>query len=317
MIQPPATSLFEPVWDRYGLRLALVFGNQAAGGLCPYYAASRCHHCDIGAGEGRAFQNEDNLGRLEWFQARYAAVLPEVAHLVLYNSGSTLNPRELAPEVLEAALGWARGLPKLTLVSLDSREAFITPEAVESACRACGRELHPILGLESADDHVRNELLAKKMSPEGIRRAFRTVGGVAVRGWRVGVDVNVVIGGPGTSFRSAVQDAVATARYALELGREAGVRVDLNLHPYYPSRRGRDRFPEHGRCPLSLVFRVLEALDALRKGEAPDTGLFLGWQDEGHDQDQDTRSLELSIAGRAFSAFNRTQDALALQVALG
>ena len=98
---PRAESLFEPVRDRYGWRLALVFGNHAPGGFCPYYAAERCFHCDIGAGEGAAFDHATNRQRLAWFREHYQPHLASISHLVLYNSGSVLNPREMPPELLD------------------------------------------------------------------------------------------------------------------------------------------------------------------------------------------------------------------------
>ena len=93
---PAAEHRFAAVRDVYGWRLALVFGNEAKDGICPYYRAGRCHHCDIGAGEGRAFDTASNAARLRWFEASYAERWPELAHLVVYNSGSTLNPAELS-----------------------------------------------------------------------------------------------------------------------------------------------------------------------------------------------------------------------------
>lgn len=48
--RPRAEGLFRPVHDRRGLRLAIVLGNQAPAGVCPYAAGGRCHHCDIGLG---------------------------------------------------------------------------------------------------------------------------------------------------------------------------------------------------------------------------------------------------------------------------
>src|SRR5436305_10377440 len=48
--EPGSDLLFPAVIDGYGKRLALVFGNHAHGGHCPFLAASLCHHCDIGMG---------------------------------------------------------------------------------------------------------------------------------------------------------------------------------------------------------------------------------------------------------------------------
>jgi hypothetical protein len=97
-VAPRAASLFEPVRDRYGWRLALVFGNHAPNGRCPYYPRA-CFHCDIGAGEGSAFDHATNRRRLDWFRDHYRAELDSISHLVLYNSGSILNPREMPPEI--------------------------------------------------------------------------------------------------------------------------------------------------------------------------------------------------------------------------
>lgn len=312
MIAPPVEARFAPVYDSYGLRLALVFGNQAPNGQCPYYAAGRCHHCDIGAGEGHRFSLAENRQRLAWFQEFYAQVLPRVAHLVLYNSGSTLNVQELPHELLVEVLGWAAALPSLQLVSLDSREAFVQHKRLVELARVLGRPLRPILGLESARESVRNLALEKHMSDSAIRRAFREVGLARAEGLECGMDCNLVIAGPGTTG-DGVADALETARFAFELGNEVGLSVDLNLHPYYPSKRGRERFPKHGRCPLPVALRGVEGIAALARRDSPASRLFIGWQDEGHDQDQSVRDLELEIVQGPFDRFNRTQDPAALR----
>ncbi|MEW6282817.1 MAG: hypothetical protein AB1758_29670, partial [Candidatus Eremiobacterota bacterium] len=227
----------------------------------------------------------------------------------------TLNPVELSPDFLHRVLEWAAALPALRGVSLDSREAFVTSQRVREAARAlgAGRFLHPILGLESARESVRNLVLDKRMSDGAIRRAFSNVAAVAREGLEASMDCNVVLGGLGTSAGDAVADAVETGRFAFDLGRASGLVVDLNLHPYYPSERGRSRFPQHGRCSLNLALRAVEGLDALRRELSPRSRLFIGWQDEGHDQDQEVRRLELSIARASFERFNRTQDWQALR----
>ena len=129
--RPHDRLLFAPARDRYGVRLALVFGNHAPGGRCPYYTAGQCSYCDIGAGEGAAATLESNRRRLAWFQEHYRQILPEVAHLVLYNSGSLLNPQEMPAELLDAILVWARSLPSVRVVSVDTREQAVTDRSVK------------------------------------------------------------------------------------------------------------------------------------------------------------------------------------------
>ena len=77
--RPADRLLFQPVSDRYGIRLPLV-RQSSAGRQCPYFTTGNCRHCDIGVGEGAEFTSELNRQRLVWFQEDYREVLPEVRH---------------------------------------------------------------------------------------------------------------------------------------------------------------------------------------------------------------------------------------------
>jgi hypothetical protein len=313
---PRREILFEPVRDRYGWRLALVFGNHAPGGLCPYYRANRCFHCDLGAGEGAAFDRAANRERLAWFRAHYRLNLHAIDHLVIYNSGSVLNPREMPPDLLDELVSFGRCLPSVRVISLDSREAYIRPDALRRILRGPGKGLliRPGLGIETADDRIRDEVLEKRMPRGAIARVFRDVGLVAAEfdQGQVGLDVNILIAGPGTSAETAVGDAVATARDALDAGLRHGVNVDLNLHAYYVGPRGRARFPDHPRCSLATTVRAASKIAPLVRSMSPNSSLFIGWQDEGHDRDGPQRQLDLARARQAFDMFNQTNDPSAL-----
>jgi hypothetical protein len=308
--------LYEPVRDRYGWRLALVFGNHASGGMCPYYAGNRCFHCDIGAGEGAAFDRAANSNRLNWFRALYRGHLDALHHLVVYNSGSVLNPREMPPDVLDEILAFGGALPSIRVISLDSREAFIRPAALWRILHRAGEGLmiRPILGIETADDWIRDKVLQKNMPRAAIARVFRDIGRLAAEFGRerIGLDVNVVIGSPGTSAETVVEDAVMTARFALEAGMEHGVNVDLNLHPYYVGARGGTRFPDHPRCPLATTACAASRITLLVRAMSGRTTLFIGCHDEGHDHDAPSRHLDLARARTAFELFNHTNDSSAL-----
>jgi len=315
-VVPPAASLFEPVRDRYGWRLALVFGNHAPGGLCPYVAAQRCFHCDIGAGEGAAFDDETNRERLAWFRDHYQPFLASISHFVLYNSGSILNPREMPPELLDEILAFVRSLPAVRVISLDSREAFISTGRLRRVLRNLGegRVVRPILGIETADDRIRDEILQKRMPRQAIARVFRNLREFAAeRGTsQVGLDVNIVIAGPGTTSETALDDAEATARFALDSGIAHAVPIDLNLHPYYAGDRGSARFPDHPRCSLAMTVRAVKRIVEVVRSTSAECSIFIGWQDEGHDRNRDERAREMSRARTGFDQFNQTNDPAAL-----
>lgn len=311
-IPPPPESLFKPVYDCRGLRLAIVLGNEAPSGLCPYAAKNLCYHCDIGLGEGRQFDAAMNLARLRWLQEHYSSIWPRVAHLVVYNSGSVLNRLELAPEVLSAVLAFARSLPELRVVSVESREAFVTVESVAqlAADLGSGREVRVIIGIESADDKIRNQLLRKQMPRRAIERAVRAISAVrrAVTCDRSnaalpGLSANVIVGGPGTAPETIVRDAVETALYALDLAERYDIPPDLNLHPYYPSKRSLIRFPDHPRPSLAAL---AEAVCSVAKRVGNGVPIFVGLEDEGHDQDPEGETQQAARLSHASEEFNRT-----------
>src|SRR3989344_8871121 len=128
---PDASILFEPVRDTYGSRLALVFGNEFAKGGCPFYTAKQCHHCDIGAGEGTQFTTGMNKDRLDFFRRHYGDVLRNVEHLVVYNSGSTLNKAEMSRQTLEHIVEYASSLDRCKIVSFDSLEMYVTKDSLD------------------------------------------------------------------------------------------------------------------------------------------------------------------------------------------
>ncbi|MDQ6975535.1 MAG: hypothetical protein Q9M22_03095 [Mariprofundaceae bacterium] len=293
---PNSNILFEPVDDHYGRRLALVFGNHAKDGVCPYAQAKRCYHCDIGFGEGVQFDSTMNIRRLQWLQQYYASCWPGVAHLLIYNSGSTLNPRELSPKVCDRIISFAKSLPKLRQFSMDSREAFITTKYVRHLALALGsgKRFGVILGVESADERIRNKFLNKKMSGTAITKAlirFRQAwDGVEQAQRQQMADpvllINLVIGSPGTNNQTVITDALNTAHYAIKLAEEYQLPLDLNIHPYYPSRHSLQHYPDHPRASSQTLLEVVNELNKLKSERVH---FFIGLQDENHDQDLELR----------------------------
>jgi hypothetical protein len=315
--KPADRLLFAPTRDHYGVRLALVFGNHAPGGQCPYYAGGKCHHCDIGAGEGVRFTAEWNRQRLAWFREYYCQVVPDVGHLVLYNSGSFLNPGEMPVDLLDEILSWTRSLPTLRVVSVESREMAITRVSVRRLADGVGsgRTARVILGLETADDRLRNEVLAKRIPRPALNKAVETIGLVAadLGAGRLGLAFNILVGGPGTTPQNLLDDALATARFAWECGRIANVPVDLNLHPYYRSARGQTHFPTHARCSHQPVARLASALAAMAASLNAPTAIFIGTADEGFDRDLIPAGWETGVVREAIAKFNQSQDPSVLQ----
>ena len=254
--------------------------------------ASLCHHCDIGRrSEGRAFDLATNRRRLGMVSvAFHARNWSSLVHLVVYNSGSVLNPAEMPWGFLRDILTMARR-PRIgaASISLDSRESFVTTARIvccKSAAATPRRSMpaRVILGIESANDDIRRPGCCKRacqsprfngrltVSPRLPNKSERR---------RVGIDVNILVGGPGTTPQTAALDAAETASFALEHSR---VPVDFNIHPITPARAG-GGVSNHPRCSTSAVADAVQAIAAVCESRAAPLRLFIGVFDEGHDTD--------------------------------
>jgi hypothetical protein len=307
---PNSSNLFSPVADTYGVRLALVFGNHFTRGRCPFFER-QCWHCDIGAGEGGPFNTQLNKSRLDFFSEHYRSVLPDVAHLVVYNSGSTLNPLELPRDLLGLILAFARSLPRCRAVSFDTREQFVTSGALDVLIRGLRGDQKPRigLGLETQDDHLRLEVLKKRMLKPLVQAAFRETGR---RTGDVGVDINIVVQPPYLTDVFAIAEAVETARFALDTGARWGVPVDINIHPFYVSKIAKRMFPGVSRARQDVTKAAVMEIRRLFLERGAAGQVFIGWQDESHDQDENPLASELATDRLAFAAFNVTQDPMSL-----
>jgi uncharacterized Fe-S cluster-containing MiaB family protein len=253
-----------------------------------------------------------NRQRLAWFQEYYRQVLPKVVHLVLYNSGSLLNPTEMPVELLDEVLAWARSLPALRIVSLETRENAVTQLSARRVVDVLGRNrmVRVILGIETSDDHLRENFLAKHMPRVAVKRAVEAIASVAANlgADRIGATFNILVGGPGTTVQTAVDDSLATAHFSLQSGRDANISVDLNLHPYYRCTRGQSHFPAQPRCSPQTVVMVVSALAKEVTPFFPTTALFIGTDDEGHDRDLVPPGWPAIMVREAFEKFNQSQD---------
>ena len=232
---------------------------------------------------------------------------------MLYNSGSILNPLEMPSGICST-----RSLrsPVRSRPFPSSRSIHASPLSSQTALRRILWAAPAKVGDPSdtwhriVDDRIRNDVLRKGMPRTAIDRVFDDLRRLSVEFGpsRIGLDVNIVIGGPGTNHETAIDDAVSTARFALTKGAEHGIHVDLNLHPYYPGARGLARFPDHPRCSLATTVEVGTRIADLVRSVKAATAIFIGWNDEGHDTDRRERAMEIAKAGAAFDRFNQTND---------
>ena len=308
---PEKSTLFNSVFDGYGRRLALVFGNEFSDGQCPFYQ-SQCNHCDIGAGEGIQFNYELNRQRLKFFQDYYADVLPDIVHLVIYNSGSTLNKLEMSTETLFHIAQYAASLEKCQIVSWDSRENYIKQKNLDIIVNNLrqDQQIKIILGIESQDETIRMVNLKKLMSKEAIEQSFAIASTYKTR---VGMEFNIVFQPPEIVGQAAITEAVKTVNYGLNLSKTYQVPIDFNFHAYYPSQKSQAIFPDHPRAKVEDAIQALLFMKQAIAEQNSSAKIFIGWQDEDHDREQHKRESELQQYLDIFNQFNIKQNIAILQ----
>lgn len=199
--------------------------------------------------------------------------LDGVTHVDLYNSGSFLADVEIPPQVRQQVLS-RLGASAVRRVLIEARPEYVRAENLAAARAALGdKELEVGIGLESADDHVRDVLVRKGFSRADFERAVGMLAGAKAR-----LLTYLVIKPPGLGEAEAVEDAVASVRYVFEVAHRHGVPARAALQPVFVAT-GTDLKREYlaGRYrPPSLWSVVQVVRRAHAFGE-----LIVGLSDEG------------------------------------
>lgn len=199
--------------------------------------------------------------------------LDGVGEVDLYNSGSFLADQEIPPEVRRHVLG-RLGASTVRRVLVESRPEHVCADKLAEARGSLGgRELEVGIGLESADDRVREVLVNKGFTRTDFERAAGVLGQAGAR-----LLAYLVIKPPGLSEPAAIEDAVGSVSYVFEVAARAGVRARAALEPTFVARGTLvDREFLAGRYrPPSLWSVVAIVRRAHAAGE-----LVVGLSDEG------------------------------------
>ncbi len=307
----PASAETGPAWvkGRPSRRLLVVL--RAPG--CSYaLRTGGCTVCGFTAHlstRGEAVSAAELRAQLHAAIEAHAAERSQIEHLDLYCSGSFFNDEEIpAPAralLLELA---ARELPALRTLLVDTRPEFVTGGALAAARAALAREGAPIalevaIGLESADDEVRNRLIRKGFSFASFVRAAEALAGAGAS-----LAVYLLLKPPGLDDEAAIADVVASGRALRALSDRLGLRVRAALEPTLVVE-GTPLHDEHraGRYRSPSLWAAVRAALGLAELGLP---VHVGLSDEGlpvADRPRGCPACERALR-EALAAFNRSQD---------
>ncbi len=232
-----------------------------------------------------------------------------VGEIDLLTLGSFLNDREVSPRLRHELLARVATLPDVERVSFESRAEYVTKEKLSACKRVLGthKRVELGIGLESADDHVRNTLVRKDLSKSAFRRVVSNVADVGLS-----LLAYLLIKPPGLSERQAIDDAVASARYVFAAAAERGVAARIAFEPVFvcANTNLEELYSASDYRLVNLWSVVNVILQVHTEGE-----VFVGLSDEGLAPNRLPGSCDECYPRivDAIEAFNGTQDVTRLR----
>jgi archaeosine synthase beta-subunit len=148
----------------------------------------------------------------------------------LGNEGSILDERTFPREQLEYVTRISAGLPGVESVVLETRSEFVMEPLLDDLLAwVSPARLTLKIGLESADEHVRNRILRKRMDLRQFESVVRLLGRK-----EIALATYVLVkADPTHSDAAGTADAIATCEYLKGLCREAGTPLTLRVNAMY------------------------------------------------------------------------------------
>jgi len=285
-----------------GHRLMVVL---SAPGCAWHRKSGGCSFCAFPSslGTGTQVSAADFGAQLEAALAHIPPGAAPPVHLDLYASGSYLNPEEVPEEAQVALLARAAALPPVARLTVETRPEYVEPARLERLVRATdGKPLEVAIGLETADDRIRDERLHKGFSWADFARAAETLASCGAN-----LVAYVLLKPLDTPEREALEDAASSAAQVFELGKRLGLMTRVALEPCFvaPGTRLSTEF-EAGRYRPPWLWSALEVVSRV----APLGELHVGLSDEGLEPARAARNCGTCTprVRAALAEFNRSQD---------
>lgn len=214
--------------------------------------------------------------QLEQAFATAGEELAGIEMVSLGNEGSILDERTFSKEQLEYTLRSCANLPSVKEIVLETRSEFVTEELLDQISQwASPCKLTLKIGLESADDRIRNTILAKKMDLSAFESVVEMMGrkGVALASYVL------MKADPAHGDAEAQEDARRTCEYLKELCGRTGTELTLRVNTMYRAEGSvwARWAADHGWKPPS----IFDLAELMLEVHSEDVKVFAGLYDEG------------------------------------
>lgn len=136
----------------------------------------------------------------------------------IFVSGSFLNPDEVPGEARNEILRILNHYEDIEEVVVESRPEYVAEDVIRQCCEAIPDKIFEVsIGLESSSDYIKKYRINKGFSNEDFERAVNTINSLKSE-YKVTSKAYLFVKPILTSEKDAIEDAVASAVYAEEVG---------------------------------------------------------------------------------------------------
>jgi archaeosine synthase beta-subunit len=241
------------------------------------------------------------LMQLEY--ALKSAKLDLVEEVDLLTLGSLLNDREICSQTRRELLRSISEVDGIRRVSFESRAEYVTLDKLHESKQILGDRIVELgIGLESSDDHVRNNIIRKGLSKEKFERVVGLL-----KDADMALLVYILVKAPHLSEQSAIEDALGSMEYVFEVAERIGVEARVALEPVFITT---NTYLEKLFLDSSYkLVNLWSVVDILIKSHGMGN-IFVGLSDEDLSSQRTARSCDLCSSALigAIEEYNRTQE---------
>ena len=240
---------------------------------CEY---NKCTMCGFGNNASRNIRLQ-NIQRQ--YQNGIAGVdFSDIARIDFPTAGSFYNDRELSPESRNYLFSEVSKLP-VSSTMVETRVDCLSEEKV----RESKSHLRPdqtielAIGLESADDRIRNSILRKGLSKSGFERFADICKKTDSR-----LLAYTLIKSPTLTEAEAIEDAVKTADFVYKVANDRGIKARVAFKPMFiPANTELEKQYLSGSYKLPKLWTTIEAVKrTIGLGSHQPNSIFVGMFDE-------------------------------------
>ena len=223
-------------------------------------------------------------------------------------AGSFYNDRELSSESRNYLFSEVSKLP-VGSVMVETRVDYLTEEKVRESKSYLrdDQSIELAIGLESADDNVRNKILRKGLSKKGFER-FADI----CKNTDSQLLAYILIKSPTLSEAEAVEDAVQTADYVYRIANQRGIKDRVAFKPMFiPEGTKLEEQYLSGEYQLPKLWTTVETVKRTTKlASYQPNSIFVGMFDEDLSGDRFSSNCDEcnSEVVEALKRFNGTQN---------